>query len=68
MIDSYDNQMPKSLSDALSRLQGMLKESELPQEVIEAILRYLEEEMKQSSDSKVYDNKMNLIDMKSFIG
>ncbi|MGD8650013.1 MAG: hypothetical protein PVH85_24740 [Desulfobacterales bacterium] len=65
MIDSYDNQMPRSVSDALSRLQGMLKDSRLPQEVIDAIMRYVEEEMKQSSDSQVYDSKMKLIDMKS---
>ena len=65
LIDSYDNQMPRSVSDAFSRLQGMLKDSKLPQEVIDAIMRYVEEEMKQSSDSQVYDSKMNLIDMKS---
>ena len=64
MIDSYDNQMPRSVSDAFSRLQGMLEDSNLPQEVIDAIIRYVEEEIKQSSASKVYDNKMNLIDMK----
>lgn len=65
MIDSYDNQMPRSISDAFSRLQRMLKDSDLPQEVIDAIIRYIKEEMKQSSDSKTYDRKMNLIDMKS---
>lgn len=65
MIDSYDNQMPRSISDAFSRLQRMLKDSDLPQEVIDAIIRYIKEEMKQSSDSKTYDSKMNLIDMKS---
>jgi hypothetical protein len=43
----------------------MLKDSRLPQEVIDAIMRYVEEEMKQSSDSQVYDSKMKLIDMKS---
>ena len=65
MIGSYDNQMPRSVSDAFSRLQGMLEDSNLPQEAIDAIIRYVEEEMKQSSDSKVYDNKMSLIGMKS---
>ena len=59
MIDSYDNQMPRSVSDAFSRLQGMLKDSELPQEVIDTIIRYVKEEMKQSSDNKAYDSKMN---------
>jgi uncharacterized membrane-anchored protein YjiN (DUF445 family) len=62
MIDSYDNQMPRSVSDAFSRLQGMLKDSELPQEVINTIMRYVEEEMKQLSESKVYDNKMSLFE------
>jgi len=52
MIDSYDNQMPRSVSDAFSRLQGMLKDSGLPQEVIDTIMRYVEEEMKQSSDNQ----------------
>ena len=65
MIDPYDNQMPRSVPDAFSRLQGMLENSNLPQEVIDAIMRYVEEEMKQSSDSKAYDNKMNLIGMTS---
>ena len=65
MIDSYDNQMPRSVSDAFSRLQRMLKDSNLPQEVIDTIMRYIKEEMKQSSDSKTYDSKMNLIDLKS---
>jgi uncharacterized membrane-anchored protein YjiN (DUF445 family) len=65
MIDSYDNQMPRSVSDAFSRLQEMLKDSNLPQEVIDTIIRYVKEEMKQSSDSKTYDSKMSLIDMKT---
>jgi len=65
MIDSYDSQMPRSVSDAFSRLQGMLEDSNLPQEVIDAIIRYVKEEMKQSSDGKSYDSKMNLIGMKS---
>ena len=52
MIDSYDNQMPRSVPDALSRLQGMLKDSKLPPEVIDAIMRYVEEEMKQSSENQ----------------
>ena len=52
MIDSFDNQIPRSVSDAFSRLQGMLKDSNLPQEVIDAIMRYIEEEMKQSSDNQ----------------
>ena len=65
MIDSFDNQMPRSVSDAFSRLQAMLEDSNLPQEVIDAIMRYVEEEIKQSSASKVYDNKMNLIGIKS---
>jgi uncharacterized membrane-anchored protein YjiN (DUF445 family) len=65
MIDSYGNKMPRSVSDAFSRLQEMLKDSNLPQEVIDTIIRYVKEEMKQSSDSKTYDSKMNLIDLKS---
>jgi hypothetical protein len=65
MIDSYDNQIPKSVSDAFSRLQRMLKDTNLPQEVIDTIIRYVKEEMKQSSDSKTYDSKMSLIDMKT---
>jgi len=65
MIDSYDNQMPRSVSDAFSRLHSKLNDSKLPQEVIDTIIRYVKEEMKQSFDSKVYDNKMSLIDMKS---
>jgi hypothetical protein len=65
MIDSYDNQMPRSVSDAFSKLHGMLNDSKLPQEVIDTIIRYVKEEMKQSSESKAYDSKMNLIDMKS---
>lgn len=52
MIDSYDSQMPRSVSDAFSRLQGMLEDSNLPQEVIDAIMRYVEEEIKQSSDNQ----------------
>ena len=65
MIDSYDNQMPRSVSDALSRLQGRLKDYNLPQEVIDTIMRYVEEEMKRSSDSQAYDSKMRLYDMTS---
>ena len=52
MIDPYDNQMPRSVPDAFSRLPGMLENSNLPQEVIDAIIRYVEEEMKQSSDNQ----------------
>ena len=63
MINSYDNQMPRSVSDAFSRLHGMLNDSKLPQEVIDTIIRYVNEEMRQSFKSKVYDNKINLIEL-----
>ena len=43
MIVSYDIQMPGSVRDAFGRLHEMLKESKLPQEVINAIMQYIEE-------------------------
>jgi len=44
MMDSYENKMPCSVSEAFGRLHGMLKDSKLPQEVIDTIMRYIEEE------------------------
>jgi hypothetical protein len=59
MIDSYENQMPRSVSEAFGRLDRMLTDLKLPEEVIDTIMRYIKEEMKQSSDGKAYDIKMN---------
>ena len=64
-IGPFDNQMLRSVLDAFSRLPGRLKDSELPQEVMGTLIGYIKEEMKQSSDSKICDNKMSLIDLKS---
>ena len=45
------------------RLHNRLKYSQLLLGIIHANIRYVKEEMQQSSDGKVYDNKMKPIDL-----
>ena len=42
MIESYDICMHKSVSEAFRRLHGMLEDSDLPKEIVDTILHFVE--------------------------